>query len=92
MVPSPISNLVDLSTIHYNNLNLIAKKAVEYVERMKTANCEINGLSYSSIPANTKTRVRISLKSSVSGTICTFFAESIREAIVPEIYFEVRLH
>jgi len=67
MVPSPISNLVDLSTIHYNNLNLIAKKAVEYVERMKTANCEINGLSYSSIPANTKTRVRISLKSSVNG-------------------------
>ena len=67
MVLSPISTLVDLSTIHYNNLNLIVKKAVKYVERMKTAKREINGLSYSSIPENKSTRVRISLKSSGDG-------------------------
>jgi hypothetical protein len=61
---APISTLVDISTINYNNPNLIVKKAIEYVERMKAADREINGLSFTSLPNKPAKVIRISLKSS----------------------------
>jgi hypothetical protein len=64
MMAAPISTLVDISTINYNNLNLIVKKAIEYVARMRSADREINGLSFISLPTKHASRIRISLKSS----------------------------
>jgi len=81
MGASPISTLVDLSTIHYNNLNLIVKKAVEYVGRMKTAKREINGVSYSRQPNQSTKAVRISLKSSSDGKF-------VDEYELPETYHQ----
>jgi hypothetical protein len=64
---APISTLVDISTINYNNLNLIVKKAIEYEARMRSADREINGLSFISLPTKHASRIRISLKSSNDG-------------------------
>ena len=62
-MPNPISDLADFSSMSYNNLNIVVKKAIEYVDRMKNADREIKGLSYSSVPGKQASRVRISLKS-----------------------------
>jgi len=65
MRSSPISKLVDLSIVSHNNPRLIAKKAVEYVDRMKAADREISGLSYRSLPTDKRpSSVKIKLKSS----------------------------
>jgi len=64
---APISTLIDISTINYNNLNLIVKKAVEYVERMKSADREINGLTFTSLPNKPASRVKIHLKYGTDG-------------------------
>jgi len=61
---APISTLIDISTINHNNLNLIVKKAIQYVERMKSSNRVINGLSFTILPNKTSAIARISLKSS----------------------------
>ena len=67
MALSPISTLVDLSIIHHSNLNLIVKNAVQYIDRMKTADREINGLSFEYHPNKTGGAVTITLKSSKDG-------------------------
>tara|TARA_Y100000746_G_C15370221_1_gene393826 strand:+ start:105 stop:929 length:825 start_codon:yes stop_codon:yes gene_type:complete len=64
---APISDLADFSSMSFNNLNLVVKKAIEYVDRMKNADREIKGLSYSSLPKKQASRIRISLKSSKDG-------------------------
>ena len=60
----PISDLLDLSSMSFNNLNLVVKKAIEYVDKMKNSDREIKGLSYTSLPKKRATKIRISLKSS----------------------------
>ena len=62
-----ISDLVDLRGVDYRNLELIVKRAVEYVETIKSGEREVIGLGFKRIPSHEPGAVTISLTRSGKG-------------------------
>jgi hypothetical protein len=63
MSRAPIDDLVNLSGLSHNNPQLIVKRAVEYVDKMSHAGREILGLSFTSLPTGSPSRVLLRVKS-----------------------------
>ncbi len=61
------TNLVDLTGISSKNLKLIAKKAVQYVEKSRSLGLEIKGLNFQSVPTSKAGAVTISLQKDGKG-------------------------
>ena len=60
-------DLVDLRGVDYRNLELIVKRAVEYVETIKSGEREVIGLGFKRIPSHEPGAVTISLTRSGKG-------------------------
>ena len=61
------ANLVDLTGISPNNLELIAKKAVQLVEKKRSLGLEIIGLNFQSVPTSEAGAVTISMQKDGKG-------------------------
>lgn len=57
-----IRNLVDLSGVDYRNIELIVKKAIEYVEINRSEGLEVIGLGFSKLPSSEPGSITLSLR------------------------------
>ena len=71
---APLSDLLDISNLSYNNLNLIVKKSAEYVQKMNDAGRKISGVSYNCLPDKQPSKIRIIVKSSQDGKFTDEYA------------------
>ena len=57
-----IRNLVDLSGVDFRNIELIVKKAIEYVEINRSEGLEVIGLGFSKLPSSEPGAITLSLR------------------------------